>query len=387
MPRAPRSPLRPGPACTWLLLGAAALPACIETSGKGGGGGGSEQIDGALRTVRTSDNSGSNGIATISVEVMEGETSLLLTGESSKQLSLEYIEEPNGDQAFYWEDWYGEQSLTGAIYPEANDVALNWPVRADDTPLRPGIWIIGLAVTTKSGYYAPDTDVDVTLQLKSDSDTSQAKVRALIAYADGLDQDAEVVAGTEAAVERWAEVWAAAGMTLEVRYTSSSIDPTLPSMYDGGSEDVRDIATDEGADSDVTVIIGDTVDNQRNTYGISGGIPGTLVATKRAAVVISWVANAGGDGSFEEDDIRLYGETLAHEVGHYMGLFHPVESSYDYWDALADTPDCTGARRCDDQLGDNNMYPYPVCDWQSCIAQDVITDDQAGVSHRYTGAL
>lgn len=387
MSRATRSPLRPGPVRAWLLMGAAALAGCVEVSDKGGSGGDSEQTDGPLRTIRTSDNSGSDGIAKISVEVLAGETSMLITGESSKQLSLEYIEEPNGDQAFYWEDWYGDKSLTGAIYPEANDVALNWPVRADDTPLRPGMWIVGLAVTTKAGYYSPDTDVDLTIQLKTDGDTDRATVRALVVYADGLDQDDDVVAGTESAVDRWTDVWAAAGITLDVRYASSSIDPTLPTMYDGGSEDIRDIADDAGEDSDVTVIIGDTVGNQRNTYGISGGIPGTLVATKRAAVVVSWVANAGGDGTFEEDDIRLYGETLAHEVGHYMGLFHPVESTYDYWDALADTPDCTAARRCDDQLGDNNMYPYPVCDWSSCVAQDLITNDQAGVSHRYTGAL
>lgn len=368
------------------VCAAAALSAC-EPTGGGGGKGAEESVDGSLRTVRTSDTSGSDGVAAVTFEVEDGETAFLLTGEAGQFLSVEYIEDPAGERVFYWEDWYGDYSLTGAIFPEAKDMAVNWPVREEDAELRAGMWTVGLATTNANGYYVNGVDVDVTIQTKADDDMGSATVRALVAYADGLSADADVVAGTEAAVARWTEVWAAAGIALEVRYTDTSLDPVLPTMYDGGSVGVRNLADDVGEDNDVTVIIGDSVGNQRNTYGISGGIPGTLVETKRAAVVVGWIANAGGDGSFEEDDIRLYGETLAHEVGHYMGLFHPVESSYDYWDALEDTPECGNARGCETNLGANNMFPYPVCDWRECIAQDEITDDQAGVSHRYTGAL
>ncbi|MFM2244302.1 MAG: hypothetical protein RL071_376 [Pseudomonadota bacterium] len=368
------------------LLAGLGLAGCVPTEGDGKSGD-QVSVDGSLRTIRTSEASQNDGIAVVAVDVNEGETSMLLTAQADQLVSVEYIEDPAGERVFYWEDWYGDYSLTGAIFPEARDMAVNWPVRAADAPLRAGIWYVGIATTNNNGYYVNNVDIDLTLQLKSDDDTSDATVRALVAYADGLSDDDEVVAGTEAAVERWAEVWAAAGITLEVRYTATDLDPVLPTMYDGGSAEIRSLAADEGDDNDVTVVIGDTVGNQRNTYGISGGIPGTLVATKRAAVVISWVANAGGDGTFEPADVQLYGETLAHEVGHYMGLFHPVESSYDYWDALDDTPECTNARGCENNLGDNNMFPYPVCDFRSCLAQDVITDEQAGVSHRYAGAL
>lgn len=373
-----------------VLMGVAVLGAGCEPVG-GGAGGGKDRpeitVEGGLRTVRTSATSGRNGIAAVTVEVLDGEAAMLLTGEAGQYLSLEYIDDPSGDRVFTWRDWYGSNGLTGAIFPEAKDMAVNWPVRADDPSLRAGMWTLGLATTNANGYYVEDIDIDVTAQFKKDDSFSSGKVRALVAYADGLAADAEVVRGTEAAVARWADVWAAAGIELEVRYTETDIDPTLPTMYDGGSADLRALAAGEGDDDDVTVVIGDSVGNERNTYGVSGGIPGTLVASKRAAVVVGWIANAGRDGTFEPADIQLYGETLAHEVGHYMGLFHPVEASYDYWDALGDTPECRNARGCEEDLGTNNMFPYPVCDWRDCVAQDVITADQAGVSNRYTGAL
>jgi len=83
------------------------------------------------------------------------------------------------------------------------------------------------------------------------------------------------------------------------------------------------------------------------------------------------------------------GETMAHEGGHYLGLFHPVEFSYDDWDAISDTPECASETDCDETLGTNLMYPYPVCDYYytSCVKQDQLTDGQTGVWQRYIGTL
>jgi hypothetical protein len=73
--------------------------------------------------------------------------------------------------------------------------------------------------------------------------------------------------------------------------------------------------------------------------------------------VVGWLANAGGDGTFSDGDIALYGEVLAHEVGHFVGLCHPVERGYDYWDALDDTPECRSVSSCESILGMNLMFP------------------------------
>ena len=84
----------------------------------------------------------------------------------------------------------------------------------------------------------------------------------------------------------------------------------------------------------------------------------------------------------------MFGETLAHEIGHYSGLFHPVECDYDCtleWDALADTPECMGWRDCEAELGTNLMFPYPVCDFYGCTPAGDLSAAQVGVWQRYTG--
>jgi len=224
------------------------------------------------------------------------------------------------------------------------------------------------------------------VQVKEDNTLDDGTVHAQIFYAEGVGDDDGVVSATESAVDRWMEIWASYGLELEVDYYDISVDASLSTPGEGG--DMSMLQTSEnGSAHDVTVLVGETIDGSMEYYGIAGSIPGTLLATQRSGVVISWLANAGGDAAFDDEDIRLYGETLAHEVGHYMGLFHPVESDYSYWDALDDTTQCSSENNCDNQLGDNLMYPYPVCDWSACTPQDQLSNDQAGVKHRYTGTL
>jgi hypothetical protein len=40
---------------------------------------------------------------------------------------------------------------------------------------------------------------------------------------------------------------------------------------------------------------------------------------------------------------------------------------------------------CENNLGDNLMYPYPICAGARCTRQDQLTEDQQGVAHRYLG--
>jgi hypothetical protein len=369
-----------------LLLSPLLLIGCTLSGGgggKGGGGGGGRGGDnGSVETSYDTVTSGSRGRAQVEVDVGSDTRSFLVTATSaSGLLALEGIEDPDGNKIFDWADWYdGNNSITYAIFPENPEVVVNWPIRDEDEGLSSGTYTLTLSTLDRDYYYKSDVELDVWTQTRS---SEPRTIKVLLVYAEGLDEDETVVSGTEAAVERWREVWALYDIELELSYTSSNIDPELA---DPGSGDESYLeASEAGDDVDITVIVGDTIGRGLDTLGQAANIPGPLVATSRSVTAAAWLANAGADGRFSGEDIRLYGETLAHEVGHYVGLFHPVESSYDYYDALGDTPECGSWRTCDDEMGDNLMYPYPVCDRSGCVPQDVLSGEQVGVMQNYTG--
>ena len=80
-------------------------------------------------------------------------------------------------------------------------------------------------------------------------------------------------------------------------------------------------------------------------------------------MVVSWLEGAGYDGQFNAEEIQMLGETMAHEIGHYMGLYHPVEASYNYWDALEDTEECGTWNACEAQARGKPHVPISNLLW------------------------
>lgn len=343
--------------------------------------------DGPLTTIRTSITTDDGGTARVPVTVEAGQSALLVTARAQAvDVSVERVDPPSGRPALRWQDWYdADQSLTSAIFPYGPNTVLNWPVRTEDGPLSPGEWVVELAATDADGYYVPDVTLDLVIQLRRDEPDAARTVRAQVVYAEDVQSDPALVAAVEGAVARWAEVWGARDIGLEVAYATADYASPVPNPSRG--DDEIDTWAAAGSEDDVVVLVGETIQQGNGIYGIAGAIPGTLVESPHAAVAVSWLTNAGGDGVFSPDDVRLFGETLAHEVGHYVGLFHPVEDGWRYWDALDDTVDCETLRDCEAALGENLMFPYPVCTWTECLPQGDLTAAQAGVALSYTGAL
>jgi len=79
--------------------------------------------------------------------------------------------------------------------------------------------------------------------------------------------------------------------------------------------------------------------------GLSGGIPGPLgVPGTRASGVVLAAEMLRREG--------MLGKALAHELGHHLGLFHPVERDGFVQEPLDDTPECD-----DDANGDGTLSP------------------------------
>ena len=98
-------------------------------------------------------------------------------------------------------------------------------------------------------------------------------------------------------------------------------------------------------------------DSTCDSLGIAAGIPGSLgVVGNHNGVLVGLKAHASG-GSLQS---QLLAETAAHEMGHFLGLYHPTEGGGALFDPISDTPECTvgsiTAEECESYGGGNLMF-------------------------------
>lgn len=328
-----------------------------------------------------------NGRLRVKFQVPPGTASFQVTSTTEEYVLYEELVRPDGSKALDWLDWVSSPYfVTAAFYGAEGVSAIDWPVRDIDGPIEAGEWTAVLAVVDPNSFrYLSNIPVDVSTAFKKDPDLSTGRIGVQIVYADGVDADPAIVTAVEEAVERWRTVWGEVGLELVEHYESSKIDPDLPFAF-SSDPSVENVANRK-AEGELQLIVGERVGDDAYIYGVAAAIPGTIEVSPRTFVVLSWLTHSGIDGVFDNDEIRLMGETMAHEVGHYTGLFHPVETTYDTWDALDDTPDCGSASNCEDQLGKNLMFPYSLCNFDRCFPQNELSIQQASVVQQFVGAL
>lgn len=328
----------------------------------------------------------------VSVEVLPGETALAFTGvlPTDSYGYIARVVDPSGQVVYEAEDWWeAPRNKTNAGF-SASVLHVNWPVSEADGPLTPGVWTLDARSQHVGEAF------DGTMMVKSDDDFTRGTLQAEIVFAGSLGDDAELVRGVEAAAAIWRdEVYADAGITLQVTTRRWDGPSVLASPGFGDPEAYQDASADKPVRG-VSVLIIERVSDGVNILGVAGGIPGPLVPTDRSVVAINALEAGGRDGAFSAAEERLLAETIAHEVGHYLGLFHPAElpdalDRITTWDVLDDTPECTAFDGCARVLGTNLMFPTPLCaegNGLTCAAwveQATVSGEQAGVMHRYVG--
>ena len=323
------------------------------------------------------------GLVELIVPMRVEDSSILLTVQSEAYLALEEVYDANSDLILSTEDWYfSNTALTDAFFPDATDMVFNWPVRDGDPELTEGNWTFVFSTLNSLGVYTSGQVATAYTQIKEDTDLSQGTLAITVGITPLAEADAEVDLAVDAALDCWQDLWLGIGIDVQFSRRSVALSENIP--FPESSPEIQQIA-EEGSDEDILMIIGESISGLSDTYGIAGSIPGTLLATERSAVSISWLEHAGLDASFSASEIQVMCETMAHETGHYIGLYHPVESDYLAWDALEDTVECFDSWDCEAALSTNLMYPYPICSGNSCVQQTELSQNQQAVVHRYTG--
>jgi hypothetical protein len=108
--------------------------------------------------------------------------------------------------------------------------------------------------------------------------------------------------------------------------TSDDLDALFATAAPAGGSGVVDVFV-------VEQILGGEVEGKGIVAGVAGAIPGPAFYHGVPRSGIALTVGAMGDGA-------MAGKTLAHELGHFLGLWHPTERDGKRFDPLDDTPEC-----------------------------------------------
>ena len=350
-----------------------------------------ESVEG-LRSLTGTVRSNRRGLAKVRVDVEPGETSLLLTAAPKEDWAYAYRLYDDAREVLYdqVELANARMNLAGG-QSRAERFQFSWPILEEHPALDSSRRLDLLVGTTNrqlgsAAAFEPKRDVDLTVWFKVDDDLSSGVLDTNVILVGELASDAGLRAQLDLALEEFQAIYSA--IDLELNLTIYEVDDQEVSAPGQGTAAFwEQISGDTPVRSVNVVLVHQEIgDVAVEILGIAGGIPGPLGRFPNAGVAVSTLLHSGTDGALSPAESRILGQTMAHEVGHHVGLFHPVEViDSTTHDALDDTDDCEDLEICEETIGANMMFPYPVCDFAGCLRQADITPRQAATAQRYVG--
>ncbi|MFT6818631.1 MAG: hypothetical protein ACJATT_002448 [Myxococcota bacterium] len=342
-----------------------------------------ESESSGLRLLDATRTSNLNGQHRLRFDVLDGETAFLVSVDPTSPQRAVFLEAKNPDQQTVFDIEPVSETgrrLTGGQFT-LSTVSLNWPIREQDGALTTGQWHTDVGAINAEDQFDAGVNSIIRVAFKQDSDFTAGDVHARVVYVGSVGQDDEVVRATEAAVGQWQGLYANFGLDLTVRYDTNPTTDSVGAPGESSGALFQQLSSQSDV-GEVTVVIAERIADNPGIQGFAGGVPGPILPSDRSVMVLSAIDNGGGDLQFSNAEIRLLAETMAHEVGHFIGLFHPVELTFDTWDALDDTPECSNQTACINVYSRNLMFPVPVCSGTTCTPQTEMTPAQRGVMHR-----
>lgn len=339
----------------------------------------------------------SAGGAEVSVSVPSGAKSVavVLDGAGSNLVLAEKITTPGGEVVFDFQQ--------GVTTNRTDVVDGIYTVLLPSNPaveLEAGTWT--LAYLSGGGAFTGE----VTAVVKTGSATAKAvDVNIYLVGLDGLTAEtAPNDPGLQQLLEGVEQAWSGAGLRLgEVSWREISGEDgerlTVIDSIDGPSSELAQLfkrSQGEAGRALNLFMVSDITagDSGFSIVGLAGGVPGppALHGTGRSGVAVNLAdlleARAAGDDAMIEEARRLTEIIIAHETGHYLGLYHTterngqalMEGGITGQDPLSDTPSCPdsadangngslSASECAEQDGGNLMFWSPRPDSRSLSGQ------------------
>lgn len=295
-----------------IILSAAALIAC----GGGGGGGGSSSSS----TPTNAETQNFN------FTLPPNTVSFLLhiTGQNNSGLRAINLTNPSG-QDILTIDNTKDYVMAGFNY---GNVLV--PVTQNQA-VTSGAW----TVTTTSGA----TGIQTTIRTGAPPTSSMLDVQP---YLTGSTYSEEEI---QNGLDTMKTIFTNAGLQVNLR----SIIRVSEAQYRFVSASFSNLTTAQlvsQGESDVINIffVEDFLGEDRDILGVAPAIPGSLglVGNLNGVLINIGIHVSGTLNS------QLLGETTAHEMGHFLGLFHTTERSGNEFDPLSDTPECPASQNTDD---------------------------------------
>ncbi|MEZ4431862.1 MAG: hypothetical protein R3F65_05570 [bacterium] len=269
---------------------------------------------------------------------------ILADGAGDDLMVIGEMTDPRGRKVYDFQDPFGSEYR---FFPSADQITQFVPSSPRSTP-QPGAYTFRLI---KEGG---TSSIEVSALVKTSAGEPQQgtlDVNFIFAGVSGISgSSAAGDADFQAAVREMRRIYAQQGVTIDqVSYCdvpASDADRfRVIDSVDGATSELSRMfklsarAGDFGcqASDAINFFLVDEIVGGRAGYiilGIAGGIPGpaTVNGTGHSGVAVTMAG-------FRRKPIQL-AQTMAHEGGHYLGLFHTTEAEGTAFDPLADTPEC-----------------------------------------------
>jgi hypothetical protein len=225
-----------------------------------------------------------------------------------------------------------------------------------------------LRFTALDGTVPVDDDVAVRVYQHSRAGTG-ARIQVDLLFADGaVGGDLDALGSR--LMGKVASLYAQVGVRI-ADYTVRRVTLANPDLSLGKQDDAVAQALAAARPTALHILVARSIDDQGGVVaGYSLGLPGPVEPDRpNAAVLVAAGPFASpGDGSLDEAGLAV---TCAHEMGHYLGLYHTSERDGKQHDPIPDTPECTGTGVCDG--ASNVMF------WTGGATRDVLSAGQGQV--------